>query len=145
MSTRVTRTANLPDPVEINRLVIESIDETIVGLLGKRVLEAIYRLIKTNYDTTQYQLPDRLEILRSILASVFNAKVTAIIERKIAINLYQRLDLQFHPFPYCGLKEYVRLAKESISDIDQRPLGSMNQRSAEDKAAITVCVQSVAS
>lgn len=79
------------DKKDIDRLLIESLDEVLDDLLGKRVRDAFYDHLERNYYIGREDVPKRLGDLILILERNFG-KSGKTIERTIAKRLCAKLD-----------------------------------------------------
>ena len=79
------------DKKDIDRLLIESLDEVLDDLLGKRVRDAFYDHLERNYYIGREDVPKRLGDLILILERQFG-KSGKTIERAIAKRLCAKLD-----------------------------------------------------
>lgn len=79
------------DKKDIDRLLIESLDEVLDDLLGKRVRDAFYDHLERNYYIGREDVPKRLGDLILILERNFG-KSGKTIERTIAKRLCTKLD-----------------------------------------------------
>lgn len=99
-----------------NDVLSAAIDEAISGLLGLGVLDALYKALRKSYDITRDELPYRLDTVFTVLESVFGAQGTSRIERSIARQLYQKLNLHYEAVPYHTLTDYIERAKRQVAD-----------------------------
>ena len=102
-------------PREFTALLAEAIEESIMELLGNRVLEALYSVLDKRYDITRDEVPYRLETIHKILTNVFGIKGSETIDRNIAHRFYRKLDLPFEASPFLKLTDYVEIAKRKLS------------------------------
>jgi len=86
-------------PSEFNRVLLESIDETIVALLSKEVLEALYDRIEKVYSVSADEIPYRLENALAMLEKTFGDPSSKSICNAIAKKLYIDLGLSFRDNP----------------------------------------------
>jgi len=106
--SETTPTMNFSD------LLLMAIEETVVDLLSRRVLEALYLHLKKNFDIPRDEIPYRLETFFTLLEKNFGAS-TKTIGKAIARNLYMKLGLDFFDDPNKNLLDYVEEAKKRIS------------------------------
>ena len=79
------------DKKDIDRLLVESLDEVLDDLLGKRVRDAFYDHLERNYYIGREDVPKRLGDLILILERNFGQSGKTI-ERTIAKRLCAKLD-----------------------------------------------------
>ena len=91
--------------------LLESIDETITGLLSRGVVDALYFNLYTVHSIPRDEVPYKLEILCTTLNKVFGATSTATICKAIGRKLFIKLGLTFPNSPPRTLAEYVEEAK----------------------------------
>ncbi len=78
------------DKKDINRLLLEALDEVLDDLLGKRVREAFYDHLERNYYIGREEIPNRLGDFLLILERTFG-KSGKTIERTISRRLCSKL------------------------------------------------------
>jgi len=92
-------------------ILLESIDETITGLLSREVVESLYLNLKTVHSIPRNEVPYRLDILISTLERIFGLQGSKIICKAIAKKSYAKLGLTFFDNSGRTLIEYVEEAK----------------------------------
>ena len=105
----------MSDPAEFREALLESVDYGLM-VLGEIVRQTIYERIEKDHELKRTEIPERLEAFHKALASVLGVSAKTV-ERLIARNLYQRLDLNFTPRPEWTLVEYVDHAKTTSESI----------------------------
>jgi len=103
------------EPAEFREALLESVDYGLL-VLGEIVRQAIYERIEKDHGIKRAEIPERLEAFHKALGSVLGVSAKTV-ERLIARNLYQRLDLNFTPHPEWTLIEYVDHAKAASKSI----------------------------
>jgi len=98
-----------------NEILCQATDKTLEQLLGEKVVEAVYVLLREKFGVDRNELPYRIDTLCSVLQSVFGVKSTRVIERRIAKNLYDRILLPFDDQQVLTLEDFIKQAKETIS------------------------------
>jgi hypothetical protein len=91
--------------------LLEAVDYGLM-VLGEIVRQTIYEQIENHHALKRTEIPERLEAFHNALGSVLGASAKTV-ERLIAKNLCERLDLKFTTHPECTLIEYVDHAKAS--------------------------------
>lgn len=96
--------------VDYHELLLDSIDEVFVDLLGTRVRDAFYDSLERNQRIAREELSQHLDKFQDALETVFGSGGDTI-GRTIAKRLYAKLELDFTPRTDYKLKEYVEAAK----------------------------------
>lgn len=94
-------------------LLLESIDEALTDLLGRRAREAVYDYLERNCLVARNELPTRLEAFVTLLDDTFG-KGSKTIGRVVAKRLYSKLEWEFIEVPGYGLVGYVEAVKARI-------------------------------
>ncbi len=94
--------------------MVESIDETITGLLSRGVVDALYAHLQTFHSISRDELPYRLDTLLSALEKIFGVRGAQTITNAIAKKFYLKLEIEFTPNPNRTLLEYVDEAKTKL-------------------------------
>jgi hypothetical protein len=76
---------------DIDRLLLESLDQVLDDLLGKKVREAFYDYMETKYYIGREEVPNRLNDFLLILERSFG-KSSKTVERTIARRLCTKID-----------------------------------------------------
>jgi len=104
-----------PERATFSELLLQSVDETIAGILGKTVSNAFTNHMHTHFDLEIEQIPDRPEVLFSALHDSFGIggdRVGKYIVRK----LYQKAGVDFLENDGHTLAEYVQTLKSRLSE-----------------------------
>lgn len=96
--------------MDYHELLLDSIDEVFVDLLGTRVRDAFYDSLERNQRIAREELSQHLDKFQDALETVFGSGGDTI-GRTIAKRLYAKLELDFTPRTDYKLKEYVEAAK----------------------------------
>jgi len=94
-------------------LLLESIDEALTDLLGRRAREAVYDYLERNCLVARNELPTRLEAFLTLLDDTFG-KGSKTIGRVVARRLYSKLEWEFIEVPGYELVDYVEAVKARI-------------------------------
>jgi len=86
----VTSTTLRAERKDIDRLLMESLDDVLADLLGKRVREAFYDHMERNYYFARDEIPKRLDDFLLLLERTFG-KSGKTIEKAVAKRLYAKL------------------------------------------------------
>lgn len=95
--------------------VVESIDETITGLLSRGVIDALYAHLKTFHSVSREEVPYRLDTLLTALEKLFGDRGTRTITKGVVRRLYLKLGLDFTDDPNRTLLEYVDEARMKLN------------------------------
>ena len=95
-------------------LLLESIDEALTDLLGRRAREAVYDYLERNCLVARNELPTRLEAFLTLLDDTFG-KGSKTIGRVVARRLYSKLEWEFIEVAGYELVDYVEAVKARIS------------------------------
>jgi len=105
---------DLPLKNDFDRIFVESVKETIEGLLGKDQAKLAFRLLES--DVPFNKLMNHLPTFYSTLNRIFG-KDSERIETAIARKLYLKLSLEFTETPKVELSRYVQ---EALTKLEQR-------------------------
>jgi hypothetical protein len=94
-------------------LLLESIDEALTDLLGRRAREAVYDYLERNCLVARNELPTRLEAFVTLLDDTFG-KGGKTIGRVVAKRLHSKLEWEFIEVPGYGLVDYVEAVRARI-------------------------------
>jgi len=96
---------------DLNDTLFRCIDETLAGVMGLVVRDALYLDLLTKFSITREELPQHLESLLAILERNFGSGPTKAISKAIAKRLYSELQMNFADKSDFGLRDYVDEAK----------------------------------
>jgi len=88
-------------------LLVESIDQGLCDLLGRRARETIYDYLERRCYMSRDEIPGRLEEFCGILQANFG-KGGLTIQKTIAKRFYSRLEKRFIDYPGYTLADYVK-------------------------------------
>jgi len=111
--------SNLED--RVSNALLESIDETIIALLSREVVDALYFNLYTVHSIPRAEVPYKLETLCATLNKVFGAPSTVTICKAIGRKLFLKLGLTFPNSPPRTLSEYVEEAKTMSREREIQP------------------------
>jgi len=100
-------------------VLLESIDETLTGVLSKRVVDALYVCLQATHSISRDEVPYRLETLCSTLDNVFGPSHKTIC-KAISRKFYAKLGLTFFDNPCRTLNECVEEAKRRLAKSEGR-------------------------
>jgi hypothetical protein len=94
-------------------LLLDSIEEVLGNLLGKRAKQAMYACLDRQ-GLAQHQIPEHLPRFDAFLEEKFG-RASKIIELQIAERLYTQLGLELIAVPRYGLTDYVDMVSRQLS------------------------------
>ena len=97
------------EPAEFNQILLEAVDYGL-NVLGGIVRQAIYQRIEKDHGLVRADITEQLEPFHKALESMLGTSARTV-EKLIAKNLCEKLELQFTPRPEWTLIEYVDNAK----------------------------------
>ncbi len=92
-------------------MVVESVEETIAGILGKSVAEAFAYHFHSSVELTREEIPSHLKELSSALTWSFGVS-GAVLERAIVRRLYAKLGVSLVQKPKCSFVECIEEAEK---------------------------------
>ena len=98
---------------DLDRVLIECVDETIRSLFSQKVLDALRSNLREKRAIAPDALPNQLPTLHIVLEKCFGLGA-ATVERAIAHRLYSKLGLQFQRVGNYQLEDYVLAAKTRL-------------------------------
>jgi len=100
---------------EFDRLLIESVDESLAGLLGDVVRKAVYDALEKHFSITRNQIPERLDDFSLGLEKSFGIVPSKTIGKVIVKRFHSKLGLLFVERADWRLPDYVREARTKMS------------------------------
>jgi hypothetical protein len=97
----------------LDLLLLDSIDEALADLLGRRTREAVYDYLARNCLIDRNEIPRRLDEFSKLLRIVFG-RGSSTIGKVIAKRLYAKLRWEFVEIRSYELTDYVRTARERV-------------------------------
>ena len=101
-------------PGTLDGLLVESIDEVLIGLLGRKTREAIYDYIERNYYFNRENLPKNLHKFFELLDRTFG-KGSKTIGNAIIKKLFEKLKWEFAEIPGFEFFDYLEAARARIA------------------------------
>lgn len=101
-------------PRDFNKTLAKAIDETIVGLLGRDVLESFYKHLDFFGGIRRDEMPYHMDVVFHVFEKNFGATVGNVLGRSITRNFYSKLGLEFVGRPNHNLLDYVEDAKTKL-------------------------------
>jgi hypothetical protein len=97
----------------IDHLLVESMDEALTGLLGKRARQAIFEHLERNCLLPREEIPNRLADFFGLMDETFG-KGGKTIARVIAKRLYTKLGWEFVETPSYEFEDYIKVARDRL-------------------------------
>ena len=104
-----------PAPDAFNELLVQSVNETIAGILGKTVSSAFTNYMHSSYGLEIGEIPSRPEILFRALHDSFGEGGDRL-GKYIVRKLYQKAGVEFLENDGHSLTEYVQALKTRLTD-----------------------------
>jgi len=111
VQTRFHRSV-IPD---LDRLLVESLDEIFATLLGEIPKRTVYDVLAKNHAIAKNLIPERLNEFTVALETLFGDAASKTIVRVIVKRLYSKLELTYIERPDWRLPEYVNEAKSRMT------------------------------
>jgi len=99
---------------EFDRKLLAAIDETIVDVLGGKVLGALHEYLLKNYDVALDEIPYRLNTVIESLEVVLGVRGASTMGWMIAKRFYSKIGLRFTHNDNWGLEDYFQQAKRTL-------------------------------
>jgi hypothetical protein len=96
---------------EFRRLLLDSVDDSIRGVLGEQPLQALYYSLGKNDRISRDDIPERLEDFENALTRLLGAGAP-VITRMIARNLYARLEIPYRKEEGHDLRRDVEICRQ---------------------------------
>jgi hypothetical protein len=105
-------------------LVLESIDESLTDLLGRRAREAVYDHLERNCFLARGEIPKRLDDFFELLSDTFG-KGSKTIAKVIAKRLHSKLGWEFVEIPSYEFVDYIHMARTRLErELTNHPNGA---------------------
>ena len=98
-----------------DRLLIESVDETLTAILGETVREAVHDALGNKFHIRMDQVPERLDEFSLDLEKLMGAVPSNTIGKVIIKSFYAKLGLELVSRANWRLPDYVREARTKMS------------------------------
>ncbi len=96
-------------------MLIESVDETIVAVLGEIIRDAVHDALRNRFSITMDQVPERLNDFSLYLEKLLGTVPSKSIGKVIIKRFYGELGLEFVERANWRLPDYVREARTKMS------------------------------
>jgi hypothetical protein len=100
---------------EFNDEVKRAIDGGISDIVGKNVVESLYKHLKEHYDIVPDEIPYRTDTLFETLEHTFGMAGARTLSRAIARRVYAQMGLPFIEPPDYRLQDYLEDAKKQLA------------------------------
>jgi len=94
-------------------LLLESIDEALADLLGRKARESIYDYMTRERSISRSEIVAHLDQLSSLLGSIFG-KGSKTIEKSIVRKLYSKLGWEFVEISSYELADYLKMLRDRV-------------------------------
>lgn len=116
----------------LDSLLVESIDEALEGLIGKKAKEAVYDYLERNYSLAREDIPKNIDRFFTLTDTTFGGRGTQTIAKCIAKRLWEKLGWKFEDIKGLEFAEYLELARGRIArDLVQNAKASMPKRTLD--------------
>jgi hypothetical protein len=105
---------------QLDNVLVESIEETLTGLLGIKAREAIYDHLERNHLIARSEIPSHLDDFFRLLEETFG-RGSRTIGRAIVRHLFAKFGWEFVEMPSYELSDYLKAVKERL---EREPLPS---------------------
>jgi hypothetical protein len=95
-------------------LLIQSIDEALTDLLGKRTREAVYDHLERNYALGRTDIPDHLNKFFELMEETFG-KGSKTIGKSIIKKMFSKLEWNFVEIPGYEFMDYLEAIRKRIT------------------------------
>jgi hypothetical protein len=99
---------------DLGGLLLDSLDEALVDLMGARFRQPFYHYFEERYGITRDVIPYRLDEFVVSLAELFGVLAMKTFGRAIAKRLYLKLGLEFSNQEEYTLLDYVKEARMNL-------------------------------
>jgi len=100
-------------------LLLESIDETVRGVLGEGPLKAMFYSLEKYLGVSRGEIPERLEDFQNGLVTLFGRSAAPIISRAIVRNLCGKLEIPYQRSDY-DFKTYIEECRRKYGEREGR-------------------------
>jgi len=98
---------------EFKKILLETIDESMVQVFGSTSTEVIYDYIEGNHDLRKEDIAENLEIFSSSLEKMFGFGAT-LLEKLVLKKLYMKLGLKYEEKEGYKFLDYIKELKSQI-------------------------------
>jgi hypothetical protein len=96
---------------ELDRLLVESLDESFAAILGEIPKKTLFDLLEKNRAITKNRIPEKLNEFTTAMDTVFGTTTSKVLESIIVKGLYSKLALTYIERPDWRLLDYMTEAK----------------------------------
>jgi len=96
---------------EIDRMLVEALDESFAAILGEIPKKTVYDILEKKHAIAVNRIPERLNEFTTALVTLFGVMASKVIVRIIVKRLYSKLGLTYVERPDWRLPDYVNEAK----------------------------------
>jgi hypothetical protein len=107
---------------ELDRLLVESVDESFAAILGEIPKKTLFDLLEKNRAITKNRIPEKLNEFTTAMDTVFGTTTSKVLESLIVKGLYSKLALTYIERPDWRLLDYLTEAKSRTTLFHQVPV-----------------------
>jgi hypothetical protein len=96
---------------ELDRLLVESLDESFAAILGEIPKKTLFDLFEKNRAITKNRIPEKLNEFTTAMDTVFGTTTSRVLESIVVKGLYSKLALTYIERPDWRLLDYMTEAK----------------------------------
>ncbi len=116
------------NPKTLDGLLVDSIDQVLSDVLGRKAKEAIYDYMERNYQVAREDIPRNIENFFALMEEVFG-RGSKTIARCIMKQLWQQLGWKFTDIPGFEFSDYLEAARARIARevVEKAKTGLLNR------------------
>ena len=92
---------------ELDRLLVESLDESFAAILGEIPKKTLFDLLERNHIITKNCIPEKLNDFTTAMDTVFGTTTSKVLESIVVKGLYSKLALTYIERPDWRLLDYM--------------------------------------
>ena len=92
---------------ELDRLLVESLDESFATILGEIPKKTLFDLLEKNHVITKNRIPEKLNEFTTAMDTVFGTTTSKVLESIVVKGLYSKLALTYIERPDWRLLDYM--------------------------------------
>lgn len=96
---------------ELDRLLVESLDESYAAILGEIPKKTLFDLLEKNRAITKNRIPEKLNEFTTAMDTVFGTTTSKVLESIVVKGLYSKLALTYIERPDWRLLDYMAEAR----------------------------------
>ncbi len=96
---------------ELDRLLVESLDESFATILGEIPKKTLFDLLEKNHVIIKSRIPEKLNEFTTAMDTVFGTTTSKVLESIVVKGLYSKLALTYIERPDWRLLDYMTEAR----------------------------------